>query len=367
MIYLLYRKFKTVIKKHWWLSIILSLLALHACSAAALLILEYKTFDAGSPAATLWKGTWWFFVTATTVGYGDVHPTTIPGQVVATFDMIFGIGLMMTFIGAGVENFLSRRTRKLKGQHAVKLKDHIVVLGGGAYPKLYALVQELQNDPIHEDREIVVCSKAYEENPFPDVVEFIRGDIGSDNTLQRSCTEHAAVIIIYGYTDDETILTALAVDGVNRKALTTVYIRNRENIRHIERLNAVRKEINAREPGADYPMIAVITRINDLMLAREVSNPDLSAAILHLMTLELGQTFFSIQAWPEMDACIQVTQVRQLLRNEGHALFLGIRRYENGELVLNPSETTYVCPKDHLFVIAERRPYIDWDSAMNGK
>lgn len=39
-------------------------------------------------------GFWWSFVTATTVGYGDISPSTIPGRIVATILMIVGIGLI---------------------------------------------------------------------------------------------------------------------------------------------------------------------------------------------------------------------------------------------------------------------------------
>lgn len=43
---------------------------------------------------SFWDGIWWSFVTATTVGYGDISPTTPAGRVIAAILMIVGIGLI---------------------------------------------------------------------------------------------------------------------------------------------------------------------------------------------------------------------------------------------------------------------------------
>ena len=37
---------------------------------------------------------WWSFVTTTTVGYGDISPSSIGGRIVATILMLAGIGLI---------------------------------------------------------------------------------------------------------------------------------------------------------------------------------------------------------------------------------------------------------------------------------
>jgi voltage-gated potassium channel len=39
-------------------------------------------------------GIWWAFVTVTTVGYGDISPTTLYGRIIASVLMIVGIGLV---------------------------------------------------------------------------------------------------------------------------------------------------------------------------------------------------------------------------------------------------------------------------------
>lgn len=43
---------------------------------------------------TVFDGMWWSFVTATTVGYGDISPATPAGRVIAAILMIVGIGLI---------------------------------------------------------------------------------------------------------------------------------------------------------------------------------------------------------------------------------------------------------------------------------
>lgn len=103
-------------------------------------------------------------------------------------------------------------------------------------------------------------------------------------------------------------------------------------------------------------------------MAREISNPDLSEALLELMDSSRGDTFFSIQAWPGLDKQIRVPRVRQMLRaTDSHALLVGIKRDEDGTIILNPSEEVDVYPNDHLFVIASHRPSVDWVSLIVDK
>jgi voltage-gated potassium channel len=40
---------------------------------------------------------WWSFVTITTVGYGDITPSTIGGRIIGVVVMVFGIGLLGMF------------------------------------------------------------------------------------------------------------------------------------------------------------------------------------------------------------------------------------------------------------------------------
>jgi voltage-gated potassium channel len=66
------------------------------------------------------KGLWWAVSTMTTVGYGDVFPTTGPGQVLAVCVMVVGIGFVAFLTAAVAQRFVAQiEEPKPKWEHAV--------------------------------------------------------------------------------------------------------------------------------------------------------------------------------------------------------------------------------------------------------
>lgn len=57
-------------------------------------------------------GFWWSFVTATTVGYGDISPSTIPGRIIATVLMLVGIGLIGSLTSTITAVFFQKKLTK---------------------------------------------------------------------------------------------------------------------------------------------------------------------------------------------------------------------------------------------------------------
>ena len=53
-----------------------------------------------------WDGIWWAVVTVTTVGYGDLTPTSVQGRIVAMVVMLFGIGFLSVLTATVASRFV---------------------------------------------------------------------------------------------------------------------------------------------------------------------------------------------------------------------------------------------------------------------
>ena len=64
---------------------------------------------------------WWALQTVTTVGYGDVVPTSVGGRFVGGVEMVLGVSFI-AFVTAGVTSFVVQRA-EAEAQEADRLRD----------------------------------------------------------------------------------------------------------------------------------------------------------------------------------------------------------------------------------------------------
>lgn len=70
-------------------------------------------------------GIWWAFVTTTTVGYGDISPTTFYGRIIAMILMLVGIGLIGTVTSTLTSYFLNVGKKNVKDETLECIKERL--------------------------------------------------------------------------------------------------------------------------------------------------------------------------------------------------------------------------------------------------
>jgi voltage-gated potassium channel len=76
----------------------------------------------------VWLGMWWAVQTVTTVGYGDVVPTTVLGRIVGAFAMLQGIAFIAVVTAVITSSFVTRAAReRLYGEEHPDLTDRQLI------------------------------------------------------------------------------------------------------------------------------------------------------------------------------------------------------------------------------------------------
>ncbi len=152
---------------------------------------------------------YYIIVTGSTVGYGDMSPTTTMGKwFAAVFIIPGGIGLFALVIGRIASSVVLFWQRGLSGKRKTVMKNHILILGwNGEQTK--RLIRLLQEDKTGTN-DVVLCVRVEVENPFPGEIDFVRVHSYTDaKSMERAGISRARSVIIDIPEDDLTLSAAL--------------------------------------------------------------------------------------------------------------------------------------------------------------
>ena len=167
---------------------------------------------------SLGQSLYWALVTMTTVGYGDVYPTTAGSKVVSVFLACSGI-LLYGYLGAVIMTLVMESSfSDVFGMNKCKYKSHYVICSWTPISEVVLL--ELLNAGcqvavITEKQEEVPSIRRFEEKGkvFP-----ISGDPSKTEILKHANVGEANVVILCTADDSKNLITALHIKELNPKA-----------------------------------------------------------------------------------------------------------------------------------------------------
>lgn len=179
------------------------------------------------PEMSFFDAFWWAVVTLTTVGYGDVVPSTTGGRIMGVVVMFCGIGLVSTLTGNLASMLVVRQARKRKGLLVVNLSRHAVIVGWNTFGLdlamslvANAVVGEgtrghlvLVNNLPQDERDAIAA-----QLDLGDRLHFVFGNVTQVGVLKKAMPERAAVVYLLPRGDlpskdaeQETLYAALAL------------------------------------------------------------------------------------------------------------------------------------------------------------
>lgn len=280
---------------------------------------------------------WWFLITTSTIGYGDLAPETAAGRIVASYVVLGGVLTLSTGFTHLANAVSASKGRRMHGTAPLDLTDHVVVLGyhPGRTDRLVA-------DLVDDDRMsggIALC--AWEDqagsDPLPQDSRtgFIRGDLADVDVLARARIDRARVVLIDPRDDDEGVTLVVAVEEAAPDAHTVVALQDLARHRTVHRVN----------PAA-HCVPSNATRL----ILEELQDPGV-AAIYDRLTMAGGTSTWSSPV-PAGGRASYGDWQRALGQAYG-ATLLAVRRGE--ELLISPAWSTDVPEGAQLFYVGDHR------------
>lgn len=159
--------------------------------------------------------TFWYFyaVTATTTGYGDIAPESFAGRLVTVlWVMPGGIALFTAIVTKLVQSVGRIWTGRMRGDGDYSAMSEHLVLVGWHPARTPRLVRLLLADHRYDHAGMVLVAAGLDENPLPDHLRYVRvASLSSPEAMVRSGAAGAAAVVAMGENDNETLAIGLAV------------------------------------------------------------------------------------------------------------------------------------------------------------
>lgn len=299
------------------------------------------------PNTSLVNAFWWSIVTLTTVGYGDITPTTIAGRMIGILIMFFGIGILGMFTATIASIFVERKLKEDRGMRSFDFRDHIILCEWNHRAR--EILQEFRSDPRTEVTPVVLIADIEAKPVDDDNLFFIQGDV-NEEALKRANLERAGTVVVLGddgleanARDAKAILTTLTVESLNPDAYTIVELVDEANVRHCERAHANE--------------IIVGSEFSSKLIARAALDHGISKVLSELLSSRYGNDLFKVPVPKPMVGKPFVDVFSEMKRSQG-SIVLALQKAADTRVITNPPVDLQVDDGDHLIVIAAGRPQV---------
>ena len=282
---------------------------------------------------------WFIMETITTVGYGDIVPTTTVGRVADMIIMPLGISIISILTASIASAIMNSTMMRASGLGAFSRKNHLLIVGwNDRVPKLIYSIKAAM-DQTGDFLDIVIISNQ-EKPPLPGDVIYIRGNPFIEQDLIRAGADNARTIIVVpldfkdpSSSDAKVTLITMIIKQLNPNAYIISEVLDESNVNHVKRAGA--------------NTVISSGSLSTMAIAREAIYGGVIDAIMELL---MPSNHGEIITMPSSDFIgSSFLEAMMKLKSSLNYILIGIDR--GGKPVINPPGNMMIERGDGLIVI----------------
>lgn len=295
----------------------------------------------------VWLEGWSFFdalyltvITLTTVGYGDLHPTTPAGKLYTIVLILVGVGFMLYVITSLARVVVEGEIREVLGRRKLlkqikKLHDHYIICGFGRIGEIIARQLKERGIPLVIIENNPDLAPVLEESGY----YYILGDASKEEVLLEAGIERAKGLVAVVSSDAHNVFITLTARSLNPNLF--IVARGAEP-------GSQQKLLRAGADRVESPY-----ELGGRKMAQTILRPNVTTFIDLAMKEEVDLSMEEIVVTPGsplVGVALKDSGIRQKL----NIIVVAIKR-ASGEMLFNPSPETQIFAGDTLIALGMRQ------------
>lgn len=307
------------------------------------IIVEFERANTDSGIKTIYDAVWWSLVTLTSVGYGDLVPTTEGGRMVGFIFLFGSLTIFAVLIGQITSIMNNIRDHKRLGQYGTSLKHHAVIVGWNSFGK--TVTDQLTG----AGKQVAIVTKTKTD------IDFIKENYPASNVFALYTDYHTIEHLQKANIQDASIVFVNLEDDTEKLVYILNLKKTFEGLKYIVSLDNADLKQTFVAAGVTYALSK--NEIASKLLASYIFEPDVAIFNEEIIAVAETDELYDIKQYQVLKSNpyngMLYEKVFYDIKRDCNGVLVGIVKCQNETRVLhkNPDTDIQIEEDDYLLLL----------------